>query len=146
MRMRALCLTVSKLLISRWKMGRPILTNGVFWLLWPPPILFRVSPSAIGEGECRRWPFNGSTFLRRDLQAPMINCQERGSCHLAYDLCALCPNHLLRGLNSGASIGTASPPICVTVKGAGNVATPTLLSHHAPAGLRFAICEGTFFF
>lgn len=96
--------------------------------------------------ECRRWPFNGSTFLQHDLQAVMINCQERGSCHLAYDLCALCPNHLLRDPNSCSSIGTASPPICVMVKGVGNVATPSLLSHHVPAGLMLAICEGTFWF
>lgn len=30
----------------------------------------------------------------------MINCQERVSCQLASDLCALCPNHLLRGKRS----------------------------------------------
>lgn len=30
----------------------------------------------------------------------MINCQERVSCQLASDLCALCPNHLLRGERS----------------------------------------------
>lgn len=85
-------------------------------------------------------------FFACDLQAVMINCQERGSCHLAYDLCALCPNHLLRDLNSCLSIGTASPPICVMVKGVCNVATPSLLSHHVPAGLMLAICEGTFLF
>lgn len=32
--------------------------------------------------------------------ATMINCQERGSCQLASDLCALYPNHLLRGKRS----------------------------------------------
>lgn len=110
----------------------------------PRQFYFGVSPSAVRGRECRCWRFNGSTFLRRDLQAVMINCQERGSCHLAYDLCALCPNHLLRDLNSCLSIGTASPPICATVKGVGNVATPSLLSHHVPAGLMLAICEGTF--
>lgn len=30
----------------------------------------------------------------------MINCQERVACQLASDLCALCPNHLLRGERS----------------------------------------------
>lgn len=39
-------------------------------------------------------PFFHMTF------STMINCQERVSCQLASDLCALCPNHLLRGKRS----------------------------------------------
>lgn len=40
------------------------------------------------------------TFSSVRPSATMINCQERVACQLASDLCALCPNHLLRGKGS----------------------------------------------
>lgn len=50
-------------------------------------------------GECGRGPFNIFTFFPCDLQAQWLIAR-RVSCQLASDLCALCPNHLLRGERS----------------------------------------------
>jgi len=70
--------------------------------------------------------------------ATMINCQERVCCQLASDLCALYPNHLLRGERSCLSdYDGLYTHLC---HGKGKLPCCSLYLDIAPAWGPFAIC------